>query len=171
MIGVEFASWFFEFPEKNAGSSENSVSYNTCHWSFFLEIIVQEKFWGCKEFLRQNCVYGMQQRNIFLCGEMLLTLPYPFICFRCLYVSVYGRLQRGYFFEKCKCCHSVRGTDAKWCKERQPDPASLIPVSFANLYRPMHYHRLGSKILAFIAVLLVCSSVFNQNQLSSDIFP
>lgn len=113
MIGVEFASWFFEFPAKNAGSSENSVSYSTCHWSLFLEIIVQEKFWGCKEFLRQNCTYGIQQRNIFLCGEMLLTLPYPFICFRCLYVSVYSRLQRGYFFWKVQMLPQCQ---REWCK-------------------------------------------------------
>lgn len=84
--------------------------------------------------------------------------------------SVYGRLQRGYSFEKCKCCHSARGRDAKWCKERQPPPASLIPVGLANLCRAMHHHRPGSKILAFIAVVLVCSSVFNQKWLSLDVF-
>lgn len=30
--------------------------------------------------------------------------------------------------------------DAKWCKERLPPPASLIPPSFANLWRAMHHH-------------------------------
>lgn len=89
-------------------------------------------------------------------------------------MSVYGRFQKGYYFEKCRCCHSARGSDVKRCKERQPPQASPFlsvlqtpPASpfLSILQTCTELHTIigqGSKILAFIAVLLACSSVFNQ---------
>lgn len=80
-------------------------------------------------------------------------------------MSVYGRLKRGYCFEKGRCCHRVRGSDVKWCRERQLLWFLSLLQTCAELCTLM-----GQSAKCWHLLLLYLHVAFNQKCLSLDIF-
>lgn len=142
------------------------MSCNTCHWSFFLERILQRKFQGCRS-SRDTAVHMKHNREMPLRREVtyLFLSLYSFYMFVC--ICNMADAQKGiYSLEKHRSWH----TDRQQCELVQGKAtSSCFSDSFQFCkptlsYAPSQAKDL-SRFLAFIVLWSVSSSVILYTQI------
>lgn len=142
------------------------MSCNTCHWSFFLERILQRKFQGCKS-SRDTAVHMKYNREMPLRREVtyLFLSLYSFYMFVC--ICNMADAQKGiYSLEKHRSWH----TDRQQCEMVQGKATSSCFSDSFQFCKPMLSYAPSqakdlSRFLAFIVLWSVSSSVILYTQI------